>query len=283
MSNPRPRPEDDAERLFLEYKATRATRIRDRLVLMHENLVRFLATKFANRGEPLEDLVQVGTIGLINAIDRFEPERGTKFSTYATPTIVGEIKRHFRDRAWNLKVPRWLQELNLQVMRANEQLAQQLGRSPTIVEIAAHVGASEAETLDAMELGNAYETVSLDTKLSFEGEMVPVTLNDSIGADDASLWKIEQYDDLKAAVECLDNREKLIIYLRFFHDLSQSEIAERLNISQMHVSRLQHKALKRLRQLMTATDDEEGARDQVPPAVRAREAGAGPGESTRCR
>jgi len=166
VSNSKARPEDDAERLFLEYRATRDTPIRDRLVLMHENLVRFLAAKFANRGEPLEDLVQVGTIGLINAIDRFEPERGTKFSTYATPTIVGEIKRHFRDRAWNLKVPRWLQELNLQVMRANEQLAQQLGRSPTIVEIAAHVGASEAETLDAMELGNAYETVSLDTKLS---------------------------------------------------------------------------------------------------------------------
>ena len=123
---------------------------------MHENLVRFLAAKFANRGEPLEDLVQVGMIGLINAIDRFEPERGTKFSTYATPTIVGEIKRHFRDRAWNLKVPRWLQELNLQVMKANEQLAQQLGRSPTIAEIAEHVGASEDETLDAMELGNAY-------------------------------------------------------------------------------------------------------------------------------
>src|SRR5207247_1948952 len=175
---------------------------------MHENLVRFLATKFANRGEPLEDLVQVGTIGLINAIDRFEPERGTKFSTYATPTIVGEIKRHFRDRAWNLKVPRWLQELNLQVMKANEQLSQQLGRSPTIAEIAEHVGSSEAETLDAMELGNAYETVSLDTKLSFEGETAPLTLNDSIGVDDTSLRKIDQYDDLKAAVELLDNRRR---------------------------------------------------------------------------
>ena len=250
----KPRPEEDAESLFRAYKATRETQLRDRLVLMHENLVRFLAAKFANRGEPLEDLVQVGTIGLINAIDRFEPERGTKFSTYATPTIVGEIKRHFRDRAWNLKVPRWLQELNLQVMRANEQLAQQLGRSPTIAKIAAHVGASEAETLDAMELGNAYETVSLDTKLSFEGETAPLTLNDSIGGDDNSLWKIDQYDDLKEAVERLDNREKLIIYLRFFHDLSQTEVAERLNISQMHVSRLQHKALKRLKELMSEED-----------------------------
>jgi len=252
------RPDDDPERLFLEYKATRDRTIRDRLVLMHENLVRFLAAKFANRGEPLEDLVQVGTIGLINAIDRFEPDRGTKFSTYATPTIVGEIKRHFRDRAWNLKVPRWLQELNLQVMKANEQLAQQLGRSPTIAEIAAHVGASEAETLDAMELGNAYETVSLDTKLSFEGETAPLTLNDSIGVADATLQNIDEYDDLKEAVECLDNREKMIIYLRFFHDLSQTEVAQRLNISQMHVSRLQHKALKRLKDLMTDAASVEG-------------------------
>lgn len=270
MSNSRPRPEDDTARLFREYKATRDTQIRERLVLAHEKLVRYLAVKFANRGEPLEDLVQVGMIGLINAIDRFEPERGTKFSTYATPTIVGEIKRHFRDRAWNLKVPRWLQELNLQVMRANEQMAQQLGRSPTITEIAAHVGATEAETLDAMELGNAYETVSLDTRLSFEGETAPLTLNDLIGEDDASLWKIEQYDDLKAAVECLDNREKLIIYLRFFHDLSQTEVAERLNISQMHVSRLQHKALKRLKELMTAADEQAGSENPSPPPARLR-------------
>jgi RNA polymerase sigma-B factor len=256
VSSLRLRSEEEAERLFLEYKASGDLSIRERLVLMHENLVRFLAAKFANRGEPLEDLVQVGTIGLINAIDRFEPERGTKFSTYATPTIVGEIKRHFRDRAWNLKVPRWMQELNLQVMKANEQLSQRLGRSPTIAEIADHVGASEAETLEAMELGNAYETVSLDTKLSFEGEIAPLTLNDSIGVDDMSLLKIEQYDDLKAAVECLDNREKLIIYLRFFHDLSQTEVALRLNISQMHVSRLQHKALRRLKELLADADKE---------------------------
>jgi RNA polymerase sigma-B factor len=264
VATSRPRLEDEAERLFLDYKATRDPQIRDRLVLMHENLVRFLAAKFANRGEPLEDLVQVGTIGLINAIDRFEPERGTKFSTYATPTVVGEIKRHFRDRAWNLKVPRWLQELNLQVMKANEQLSQQLGRSPTIAEIAEHVGASEAETLDAMELGNAYETVSLDTKLSFEGETAPLTLNDSIGVDDLSLQKINQYDDLKAAVECLENREKMIIYLRFFHDLSQTEVAQRLNISQMHVSRLQHKALKRLKDLMLDIGDSGSSTEPSP-------------------
>src|SRR5438128_661835 len=144
---------DEAERLLDEYRRTRDPRLRERLVLMHENLVRFLAAKFANRGEPLEDLVQVGLIGLINAIDRYDADRGTKLSTFATPTIVGEIKRHFRDKAWNLKVPRRLQELNLQVMKANDALAQQLGRPPSIGEIAESVGASEDETLEAMELG----------------------------------------------------------------------------------------------------------------------------------
>jgi RNA polymerase sigma-B factor len=242
--------EDDAEGLFTRYRRTQDPALRDELVAMHENLVRFLAAKFANRGEPLEDLIQVGMIGLINAVDRFEPERGIKFSTYATPTIVGEIKRYFRDRAWNLKVPRWLQELNLQVMKANDLLAQHLGRSPNVAEIADHVGCTEEQALNAMELGNAYETISLDSRLALEGEAA-LTLSDSIGVEDLDLSQIDAYDDLKAAVEQLDNREKMIIYLRFFQELSQTEVAKRLNISQMHVSRLQQRALRRLRELLT--------------------------------
>jgi RNA polymerase sigma-B factor len=251
---------DEAERLLEEYRRTRDPKIREQLVLMHENLVRYLAAKFANRGEPLEDLVQVGLIGLINAIDRFDADRGTKLSTFATPTIVGEIKRHFRDKAWNLKVPRRLQEMNQQVMKANESLAQALGRAPTIAEIAEHVGTSEDETLEAMELGNAFDTVSLDSQLTFEGEAAPLTLNDTVGRADSSLENVQFYDDLKDAVESLDNREKMVIYLRFFQDLSQSEVAQRLQISQMHVSRLQAKALDQLRKMMTETDGEE-----VPP------------------
>jgi RNA polymerase sigma-B factor len=240
----------DTEWLFKELRQTRSPAARERLVSIHENLVRFLAAKFANRGEPLDDLIQVGMIGLINAIDRFDPERGIKFSTYATPTIVGEIKRYFRDRSWNLKVPRWLQELNLQVTRANELLSQRLGRAPSVSEVAEHVGCSEEAALDAMELGNAYETVSLDSRLALEGDAA-LTLNDSIGIQDLDLDQINAYDDLKTALEQLDNREKIIIYLRFFQDLSQTEVARRLQISQMHVSRLQHKALRRLRQLLT--------------------------------
>lgn len=242
---------ENAESLFAKYAETKDTKLRDRLVAMHHNLVRFLAGKFMNRGEPIEDLVQVGTIGLINAIDRFDPERGTKFSTYATPTIVGEIRRHFRDKAWSLKVPRRLQELNLASNKAAETLSQKLGRAPTVQEIAKAVDASEEETLAAIELGNAYETVSLDTKLAYEGESAPLSLAEFIGELDESLGNLEKYGDLTQAMDCLDQRERSIIYLRFFKDMSQTEVAKKLNISQMHVSRLQQKALKRLKDLLS--------------------------------
>lgn len=243
--------DEDTERLFREYKDTRDPKIRDQLVEMHQNLVRFLAGKFANRGEPLEDLVQVGLIGLINAIDRFDPERGTKFSTYATPTVVGEIRRHFRDKAWSLKVPRRLQELNLAANKAAETLSQRLGHPASVQEIAQAIGSSEEETLEAIELGNAYDTVSLDSKLPFEGESAPLTLAEFVGGIDGSLQNIDTYGDLKQAMECLEPRERAIIYYRFFRDMSQTEVARRLNISQMHVSRLQQKALRRLKELLS--------------------------------
>ena len=243
--------EDNAESLFALYSENKDLTIRDRLVLMHQNLVRFLAGKFMNRGEPIDDLVQVGTIGLINAIDRFDPGRGTKFSTYATPTIVGEIRRHFRDKAWSLKVPRRLQELNLAANKAAENLSQKLGRAPTIQEIATAVGASEEETLEAIELGNAYDTVSLDSKLAYESESAPLSLAEFVGDLDNSLDTMERFGDLNQAMDCLDARERSIIYLRFFRDMSQTEVAKKLSISQMHVSRLQQKALRRLKELLS--------------------------------
>jgi RNA polymerase sigma-B factor len=242
--------DEETEGLFRRYNKTRDPGARDKLVLMHQNLVRFLAGKFANRGEPLEDLVQVGTIGLINAVDRFDPERGTKFSTYATPTIVGEIRRYFRDKAWSLKVPRRLQELNLAANKAAERLSQELGRPPSVQDIAHELGASEEETLEAIELGNAYDTISLDTKLSHEGESTPLTLAEFVGEVDEDLQNIETYGDLNQAMEHLEPRERAIISYRFFKDMSQTEVARRLNISQMHVSRLQQKALKRLKELL---------------------------------
>jgi RNA polymerase sigma-B factor len=244
-------PDDrEAERLFREYARTRDKQAREQLIAMHQNLVRFLAGKFANRGEPLEDLVQVGSIGLVNAVDRYDAERGNKFSTYATPTIVGEIRRYFRDKAWSLKVPRRLQELNQAANKAVDALAVKLGRSPTVAEIAKAIGATEEETLEAIELGNAYDTVSLDSRMSTESESAPMTLAEFVGGEDEVLKNLQQYGDLSAAIEALDEREKAIIQLRFFKDLSQAEVAKNLNISQMHVSRLQHRALTSLRKLL---------------------------------
>jgi len=241
----------EGESLFIRYRRTGDLAARNQLILEHENLVRFLAAKFANRGEPLDDLVQVGVIGLIHAIDRFEPDRGLKFSTFATPTIVGEIKRHFRDRAWNLKVPRWLQDLNVQAARASEALTQELGRSPTVAEVASRCGCTEEQALNAMELGSAYETVSLDQQLSLDGDAAQVTLSDVIGGQDQDLDQIGRHADLEQAFALLDGRERLVLYLRYFQELSQTDVAARLGISQMHVSRIQNRALRRLRRILT--------------------------------
>ena len=225
-------------------------RLRDELVVVHLNLVRFLAVRFANRGEPLDDLVQVGTVGLLKAIDRFELERGVEFTTYATPTIVGEIKRYFRDKGWAVKVPRRLQELNLAVNRASDKLAIELGRSPTVAELAAHLNAGEDEILEAQELGQAYNLLSLDSEVSGDNEKKSQTLADTVGIADAGLALLEDRANLERAFTVLTGRERVIIYLRFYESVSQTEIAKRLNVSQMHVSRLQAKALEKLRSVL---------------------------------
>jgi RNA polymerase sigma-B factor len=241
-----------AEALFEEYGRTKDPRVRERLIEMHQSLVRFLASKFANRGEPLEDLVQVGNIGLVNAVDRYDAGRGNKFSTYATPTIVGEIRRYFRDRAWSMKVPRRLQELNQAANRSIDGLTSKLGRSPTIAEIAAAIGASEEETIEAIELGNAYDTISLEAQMQTDSENAPMSIAEFVGSEDETLHNLEKYGDLNAALENLDERERVIITLRFFQDMSQAEVAARLNISQMHVSRLQARALSNLKKWLEA-------------------------------
>jgi RNA polymerase sigma-B factor len=243
--------ERDAESMFRRFAISRDVRMRDQLVKMHLNLVRYLASKFVNRGEPFDDLVQVGTIGLINAVDRFDPERGIKFSTYATPTIVGEIRRYFRDKAWSLKVPRRLQELNIAASRAQEALSSKLGRPPSIREVAERIGATEEETLEAIELGNAYDTVSLDSQMSFESDSSGMTLGEFIGEEDATIQSLTAYGDLTQAIENLEPRERMIIVYRFFSDMSQADVAAKLNISQMHVSRLQTHALHSLKRLLS--------------------------------
>ncbi len=222
-------------------------RLRNDLVVAHLNLVRYLAVKFANRGEPLDDLIQVGTVGLLKAIDRFELDRGVEFTTYATPTIVGEIKRYFRDKGWAVKVPRRLQELNLAVNRAVERLSVKIGRAPTVTELADQLNATEEEILEAQELGQAYNVLSLDTELTGDGDKNSQTLADYIGVNDSDLELLEDKTNLERAFTVLNGRERVILYLRFYESVSQTEIAKRLHVSQMHVSRLQQKALEKLR------------------------------------
>ncbi len=219
-------PADDPER----------ARIRATLVELHLPLVEYLARRFRNRGEWLDDLTQVATIGLIKSIDRFDLERGVEFSTYATPTIVGEIKRHFRDKGWAVRVPRRLQELKLSLTKAIGELAQREGRAPTVSELAAHLQMSEEEVLEGLESANAYSTVSLDAPDSGDEDAPAVA--DSLGMIDDALEGVEYRESLKPLLERLPPREKKILLLRFFGNMTQSQIAAELGISQMHVSRL---------------------------------------------
>jgi RNA polymerase sigma-B factor len=222
------------------------TEARDQLVRLHLPLVEHLARRFAGRGEPYDDLVQVGTIGLIKAVDRFDSERGVEFSTYATPTIVGEIKRHFRDRGWAIRVPRRLQELRLSLTTATAELSQELGRSPTVPELAERIGVSDEEILEGLESAMAYATLSLDAP-DGSGDHPP-SLADGLGEYDEALELVEDRETLKPLLELLDERSRRIVGLRFFRGMTQSQIAAEVGISQMHVSRLLSRALETLRE-----------------------------------
>ncbi|GAA3741719.1 RNA polymerase sigma factor SigF [Streptomyces tremellae] len=219
--------------------------LRNRLVRMHLPLVEHLARRFRNRGEPLDDLTQVATIGLIKSVDRFDPDRGVEFSTYATPTVVGEIKRHFRDKGWAVRVPRRLQELRLSLTTATAELSQQHGRSPTVHELAHRLGISEEEVLEGLESANAYSTLSLDVP-DTDDESPAVA--DTLGAEDEALEGVEYRESLKPLLEDLPPREKRILLLRFFGNMTQSQIAQEVGISQMHVSRLLARTLAQLRE-----------------------------------
>ena len=225
--------------------APERTRLREQLVEAHLPLVEYLARRFRNRGEPLDDLIQVATIGLIKSVDRFDLERGVEFSTYATPTIVGEIKRHFRDKGWAIRVPRRLQELKLSLTKATSELSQKNGRSPTVAELAVHLGMTEEEILEGLESANAYSAVSLDAPDGGDDDSPAVA--DSLGMMDDALEGVEYRESLKPLLEQLPPREKKILMLRFFGNMTQSQIAGELGISQMHVSRLLARTLAQLR------------------------------------
>jgi len=226
----------------LEAGTSEHEKIRAALIERHLPLVTFMARKFADRGEPLDDLIQVGTIGLIKAIDRFEISKGFEFSTFATPTIVGEIKRHFRDKTWAVRVPRRLQELGASVTKATTELTQKLDRSPTPKEIAKHLGIAVDEVAEALESNAAYSTVTLDVTSD-----TSTSIGDTFGALDEALEGVEYRESLKPLLAQLEDREKRILQMRFFENLSQSQIATELGISQMHVSRILNKVLTHLR------------------------------------
>ncbi|WP_405488965.1 RNA polymerase sigma factor SigF [Streptomyces sp. NBC_00096] len=247
---PDPRDRSGARALFIELRALpdgspEKAELRNRLVRMHLPLVEHLARRFRNRGEPLDDLTQVATIGLIKSVDRFDPDRGVEFSTYATPTVVGEIKRHFRDKGWAVRVPRRLQELRLSLTTATAELSQQHGRSPTVHELAERLGISEEEVLEGLESANAYSTLSLDVP-DTDDESPAVA--DTLGSEDEALEGVEYRESLKPLLEGLPPREKRILLLRFFGNMTQSQIAQEVGISQMHVSRLLARTLAQLRE-----------------------------------
>jgi len=234
-------------RLLREYAEHRDPLVRERLVDLNSDLVRFIARRFANRGEPLEDIEQVGFLGLIQAIERFDPSLENEFSTFATPTIMGEIRRHFRDRSWAIRVPRRLQENYTRAMRAQEQLTQELGRQPSVTEIAARIGLEPDDVLAALEVSPAQHTVSLDASARGREGEEGVELGERLGQEDENLERVEMKALLEQAMAHLTPRERQIMVLRFFDQLPQTEVAKRLGISQMHVSRLQRAALEHMR------------------------------------
>ncbi len=215
---------------------------RDALVETHLPLVRHLARRYAERGEPMEDVIQAGTIGLIQAVDRFEPDRGVAFSTYAVPTVVGAIRRHFRDATWSMKVPRRVQELRGKIDAAHDSLTQDLGRSPTVAEIAERASVDAQDVLDSLELSRVREMTQIDA-VAPDG----APLADRIGDLDASLAGVDDAETVKKLLDSLPEQERIVVKMRFFDGMSQSEIASKVGVSQMQVSRLLSRSLAKLR------------------------------------
>jgi RNA polymerase sigma-B factor len=233
---------------------------REQLIEQYMSLVRSLARRYSYRGEQLEDLVQIGAIGLIKAIDRFDVNRGVELTTYATPNIIGEIKRHFRDRGWSVRVPRGLQELNIQLSRLIEELTVQHGRSPTIPELAKAASVTDEEVLEALESGRAYTSLSLSAGSGGhdeDGELDPL---ESLGTEEHQYEVSEDRAVLAPGFRVLDERERKILHLRFFEGLTQSQIAQQVGISQMHVSRLIRRSLEKIREEIASDEPAEPKR-----------------------
>ncbi len=238
---------DRTRELFRRYKEEGDEEAREQLIVSHVNLVRYIAAKFKNRGEPLDDLIQVGTIGLIKAIDRFDPSRGLEFTTYATPTIMGEIKRHFRDKGWTIRVPRRLQELSAKVNTVTDELTVELQRSPSIDEIAARLGTTPDEVLEAMESSSAYSSVPLEGQGGTEEDDAPAVIDRYASVDN----DLEASDDrmiLEDVISEFPEADQQAIRMRYLDGMTQVEIAKKLSISQVQVSRMLRRALRRIQE-----------------------------------
>ncbi|MGQ9731369.1 MAG: SigB/SigF/SigG family RNA polymerase sigma factor [Candidatus Zipacnadales bacterium] len=239
------------EELFRELRETENAELRSYLIQKHAPLVRHVAKDYRQAGENFEDLIGVGMVGLINAVDRFDPHRGTRFATFAVPTIKGEIRRHFRDRGWSMRVPRRLQELIHKIKQVADKLSQERGHSPTYGELAAALNVTEEQIVEALEASTQYDLLSTD---SFPAQLAngdaELSSEEREGALDPAIESVGDRESIKEALKRLPPRERIIIVLRYYQDMSQTEIAKRLGISQMHVSRLQHRALRRLKELL---------------------------------
>jgi RNA polymerase sigma-B factor len=244
----------DDKILLRRYHEDGDLQAREQLIEQYMSLVRSLARRYSYRGEQVEDLVQIGAIGLIKAIDRFDLERGVELTTYATPNIIGEIKRHFRDKGWSVRVPRGLQELNVQLSRLVEQLTVQLSRSPTIPELAKAAGVEEEEVLEALESGRAYTSLSLSVG-GGGGDDDDLDPLESLGTEEHQYEVSEDRAVLAPGFKVLDERERKILQLRFFEGLTQSQIAQQVGISQMHVSRLIRRALEKIRDEIASEEE----------------------------
>ena len=248
-----PAPRDDVARLarFVEYRASRSRALRNEIIEEHLPLAHYVARRFARRGEPLEDLRQVALVGLLKAVERFDPERGTAFSSFATPTILGELRRHFRDRGWTVRVPRRIQELVLAIDAAVADLTQELQRVPTPGEIAHRVGVEEEAVLECAEFGTLYRPASIDAPVRSEPGARPA--KEALGAEDRALLAVEDRAAVVDLLALLPERERTIVSMRFLDGLTQSEIAARVGMSQMHVSRLLGRSLEQLGSRALAT------------------------------
>jgi RNA polymerase sigma-B factor len=236
------RPTGGTREQFADYARSRDQALRDELVTANLGLARILARRLSNRGEPYDDLLQVASLALIKAVERFDPDRGVEFSTFATRTVLGELKHHFRDKAWTVRAPRRLQELYLELGQATSVLSQELGRSPTVRELAGNLGVPEEAVLQAMEAGQGYRSSSLDFP---DDEQEPMSAR--IGSEDTNFVAVDDRTVLAQAMSTLPEREQRIVRLRFFEGLTQSEIATQVGLSQMHVSRLLTASLEKLR------------------------------------